>query len=838
MLLSVSNREYGRFFPAESTGNLPNRVIDGGRSSESVTPYVAISASAACGIRRLHRQAPQMKSSASGSQPMGTSWAPLSPKACLPEHWPADRKGQPIKTVFRAMRSDFADLKWEYHPAMGLPHDSDKMRNFVCVAVVHGSNERSPFFHTSKSMNKSRKYAKMGEINRGEQKQMFCKIDIFKMLCDGVLKAGDVIDLSNHKALTKFFNKRPEQYGTWFEANFQQCCKWATEAEEVVIKWRGCIPLQYFSVVDDITGQDHGPLPNSIPPNQLPALQHKQPPYLSDYPWRKKTSEAADKYPDAQVMTPALPPFATVISESGPPLRKDTMEAGCRQDDSLPVVECLGDATPEALSQSVEDVPHEPAEEVQGTQDGVYHEDLELDEDDTVEAGCRQDDSLPVVESLGDATSEALIQSVEDVPQEALSQSLEELHPAFEAACNRMRNKRSESVAQRHLGVLEDLVHVEQAYVAELRECHEAFTSESRADIRTGGQINVCIGGGYTPDRQKARHAVKRDVAWSDVALKHAEGEEAARKRHRERLKMLAEKFKADFPGDCFMNDIPVNQHSKDCLQEVVDESTRETTEVNYTEALKKLGVLSLPPNSKGRKASTTARETPLTEMEEGSVYDWGSAWLKLGGFTSCTDKDKNGWTPLHHAIDSMTFSMRARHSAISLATCTPDSALEAATTGHQPPGWTALHFACEGSDVGLKKLDVVKILLGRRANVEARDAKGNTPLLLAAGTGLTDVCTTLLDSGADKDVTNINDHGAYRIADGCSRTLAEILLARGCPETHSQKSGRTRQGMSQSRLLRGSMTTSASSGYTSLSAARSYQQAPKVKGKKNCNWP
>ena len=121
---------------------------------------------------------------------------------------------------------------------------------------------------------------------------------------------------------------------------------------------------------------------------------------------------------------------------------------------------------------------------------------------------------------------------------------------------------------------------------------------------------------------------------------------------------------------------------------------------------------------------------------------------------------------------------------------------------------------------------------------MEARDANGNTPLLLAAGTGLTDVCTTLLDYGADKDVTNINDHGAYKIADGCSRTLAEILLARGCPETHSQKSGRTRQGMSQSRLLRGSMTTSASSGYTSLSAARSYQQAPKVKGKKNCNWP
>jgi ankyrin repeat protein len=34
--------------------------------------------------------------------------------------------------------------------------------------------------------------------------------------------------------------------------------------------------------------------------------------------------------------------------------------------------------------------------------------------------------------------------------------------------------------------------------------------------------------------------------------------------------------------------------------------------------------------------------------------------------------------------------------------------------------------------------------------------------LLIAAGTGLTEVCQSLLDYGADKDVKNINDHGAY----------------------------------------------------------------------------
>ena len=37
-----------------------------------------------------------------------------------------------------------------------------------------------------------------------------------------------------------------------------------------------------------------------------------------------------------------------------------------------------------------------------------------------------------------------------------------------------------------------------------------------------------------------------------------------------------------------------------------------------------------------------------------------------------------------------------------------------------------------------------------------------NSPLLLAAATGLQEVSDTLLDSGADKDVQNFHDHGVY----------------------------------------------------------------------------
>ena len=427
---------------------------------------------------------------------------------------------------------------------------------------------------------------------------------------------------------------------------------------------------------------------------------------------------------------------------------------------------------------------------------------------------------FPVVESLGDATSEARSQSDEHVPQE------HQLHPEdSDFLFIQIKSKRRESVARRHVPMLNNLVKLEHLYGAELQRQHEAWRRESRADIQTGGRSHLCVGGGYSYDRQLERHALKRDAAWSDVSATYAEDEEAARKRHKVRLSNLAEEFGAAFPDDHFVTDIPLNQHSKDCLQEVMDERTSETNEVNYTKRLEQMGLLSLPPGQKGRKASTTARETPLTESERSPFQDWRAFWLKAGGFSSCTDKDKNGWTALHHAIDTMTCSARAMHAAKSLAMCTPYSVLDAATTGEQPQGCTALHLACDGSDTNLQKLAIVKTLLERKVNLEARDTKGNTPLLLAAGTGLTAVCETLLDYGADKYVKNINDQGAYQKAYFSSRELATVLFNRGCPCTFSEKKGRTRTGKGESRRLRETMTTSATSGYTSKSARKSYEQ-------------
>ena len=175
------------------------------------------------------------------------------------------------------MRPDLRDLQYAYHPAMGEDPESDTMRIFVAIAVTNGSRERSPFLHASKSIVKSRKFAKLGINLRGETGNLFCRIRIYDMLWDGILRPGDVIDVSNIAAVKEFFNKKPGDYGEWFENNFQQCVQFATSAQEVLIKWRGRFPLKYFSVVDDVTDEDYGPLDDWVPAHHLPAIQPMPP---------------------------------------------------------------------------------------------------------------------------------------------------------------------------------------------------------------------------------------------------------------------------------------------------------------------------------------------------------------------------------------------------------------------------------------------------------------------------------------------------------------------------------------------------------------------------------
>ncbi len=173
---------------------------------------------------------------------------------------------------------------------------------------------------------------------------------------------------------------------------------------------------------------------------------------------------------------------------------------------------------------------------------------------------------------------------------------------------------------------------------------------------------------------------------------------------------------------------------------------------------------------------------------------------------------DANNWLALHHSIDSMTFSHRAYLATKDLLRRTPD--INVRTTGSQPTGSTPLHFACSGSDIGFHMLEVVIELLDQRADIEAKEANDNTPLLLAAGTGVTDVCDVLWRRGANMRAENVDGKGAWQKAGGSSPSCADWLLKHGAHKTYSTVSSRTRHSVGHSREARYAATTSWSSPY------------------------
>lgn len=149
------------------------------------------------------------------------------------------------------------------------------------------------------------------------------------------------------------------------------------------------------------------------------------------------------------------------------------------------------------------------------------------------------------------------------------------------------------------------------------------------------------------------------------------------------------------------------------------------------------------------------------------------------------------------HAVNASSYCSRAGNAAIYLVTDTPrkrsgqdgvaHKVVNMATTGVRPPGKTALHFACDASDVSYGRDRIVDALLNANADIEARDSKGNTPFLLAAGVGITNVVKLLIDRGAHLHVTNNNGKGALQRARESSSDVRQLLVRHGLWDTHAR---------------------------------------------------
>ena len=79
----------------------------------------------------------------------------------------------------------------------------------------------------------------------------------------------------------------------------------------------------------------------------------------------------------------------------------------------------------------------------------------------------------------------------------------------------------------------------------------------------------------------------------------------------------------------------------------------------------------------------------------------------------------------------------------------------------------------------------------------------GTTPLLLAASSGLTDICSELLHRGADTNAKNKDGKGALQLAGDNSTSVRTLLEQWCCPETRVQKRSRAAGAPSMGKQAR-----------------------------------
>ena len=128
-------------------------------------------------------------------------------------------------------------------------------KNEVIYWIAEGSKGRSPFLHTCKQLNRAVQW--QGQTPANDRGPLL-RCDIYEAYKENPSYFPDefLIDLSNDSTQHKFFGPKLFDYGTVSVDEINKALRYSLLQTEVLVKWRGCVPLKYWTIVDPCTNED------------------------------------------------------------------------------------------------------------------------------------------------------------------------------------------------------------------------------------------------------------------------------------------------------------------------------------------------------------------------------------------------------------------------------------------------------------------------------------------------------------------------------------------------------------------------------------------------------
>ena len=197
--------------------------------------------------------------------------------------------------------------------------------------------------------------------------------------------------------------------------------------------------------------------------------------------------------------------------------------------------------------------------------------------------------------------------------------------------------------------------------------------------------------------------------------------------------------------------------------------------EVNYSLLLASMGVIEYWDIKRKTAPVSVEHNHRKRDLWSKMGYDnMGVWWMAIGGYSDKAQVDVTGRNALHHAAEA-TFYEQQDQVILDLVKGCGLHVLNALTS-NWPIGYTPLMLLCCGSNVKLNSSISADALIRAQTDVNVECSIGNTALLLAAWTGVTDLCKALVDNGANLHHCRHDGKNAALLAMGAGTDTGKYL--------------------------------------------------------------